>query len=201
MEILSFQQFKLLLEAEAEGDLEKQETETPAEPVEPPAPEEAPAEPTPAEPAAADAGSTSAPSMPSAPPSDPFAYASLPPDPNAPVATPQVKPIRFVLLDSDKEWHSTYDAGGGVKRFNEYEIEVADLEKWIDENGYSAEKDSIMKAFQGKKSLSSAVYNKLKSALRKESIGKDRGDIDIEYDDKLVPSTSDLNVVFVKHSD
>lgn len=200
MEILSFQQFKLLLEAEAEGDLEKQETETPAEPVEPPAPEEAPAEPAHSEPAA-DTDSTSAPSMPSAPPSDPFADASLPPDPNAPVATPQVKPIRFILLDSDKEWHFAYDDGGGVKRFNEYEIDPADLEKWIDENGYSAEKDSIMKAFQGKKTLSSAVYNKLKSALRKESIGKNRGDIDIEYDDKLVPSTSDLNVVFVKPSE
>lgn len=191
MEILSFQRFKLLLEAE--GDPETSETETPAEPVEPPAPEEAPA--------AAGTSSTSAPSTPSAPLSDPFADASLPPDPNAPVATPQDKSIRFVLLDSDEEWHSTYDDGGGVKRFNEYEIDPADLEKWIDENGYSAEKDSIMKAFQGKKTISSAVYNKLKSALRKESVGKDRGDIDIEYDDELVPSTSDLNVVFVKHSD
>lgn len=188
MEILNFQQFKLLLEAE--GDPETPDTETPAEPVEPPAPEEMSAEP---------AANIST-SVPSATPSDPFADASLPPDPNVPSAPTKASSIRFVLLDSDKEWHSTYDAGGGVKRFNEYEVEIADLEKWIDENGYSAEKESIMKAFQGKRTISSAVYTKLKSALHRESIGKDLGDIDIEYDDKLIPSTSDLNVVFVKHS-
>lgn len=194
MEILSFEKFKLLLEAEGDP-----ETEAPAaEPVEPPAPEEAAPADTPVDSAPAD---TSAPaSSPSAPPTDPFADASLPPDPNAPAAQGQSKSIKFVLLDSDKDWHSTYDDGGGVKRFTEYEIEQADLEKWIDENGLSAEKAQIVNAFQGKKTISANVYSKLKSALRKDSIGKDRGDIDIEYDDKGVPSTSDLNVVFVKHT-
>ncbi len=45
------------------------------------------------------------------------------------------------------------------------------------------------------------AYDKLKKSLRGDSIGKDRGDIDIEYDDKHIPSTSDLNVIFVKKSD
>lgn len=193
MEILSFERFKLLLEAE--GDPET--TETPVEPVEPPAPEEAaPAEP--AEPAPTDSPAAASPST---PPSDPFASASLPPDPNAPVAAGPATTIKFVLLDPDKDWHSTYDDGGGVKRFTEYEIESSDLEKWIDENGLSAEKDQIMKAFQGKKGIPTSAYDKIKSALRKDSIGKDLGDIDIEYDDKTIPSTSDLNVVFVKKAD
>lgn len=191
MEILDFQKFKMLLEAEGD-DAPTEETQP--EPVEPPAPEEAaPAEPT-SEPASTD--STTAPIA-----SDPFASATLPPDPNAPVAAGPSSTIKFVMLDADKDWHSTYDDGGGVKRFTEYELETSDLDKWIEENGLSADKEAILNSLQGKKTMPVDAYDKLKKSLRSDSIGKDRGDIDIEYDEKKVPSTSDLNVIFVKKSD
>lgn len=193
MEILDFHRFKMLLEAE--GD-ETPAEETPAEPVEPPAPEEVPAD----DSAAPPATDTSSPA-PSAPAADPFASAELPPDPNAPVAAAPSSTVKFVMLDSDRDWHSTYDDGGGVKRFTEYELETGDLEKWIDQNGLSADKEQILQSFQGKKAMPQSAYDKLKKSLRGDSIGKDRGDIDIEYDDKKIPSTSDLNVVFIKKAD
>ena len=198
MEILDFQRFKLLLEAEEETQAE----ETQPEPVEPPAPEEVPAEPTDDTASAPTPTDTSSSGSASTPPaSDPFSSATLPPDPNAPVETTPSSMIKFVMLDPDKDWHSEYDDGGGIKRFPEYEVDAADLAKWIDSNGLTGEKDQIMQAFQGKKSMSNEAYDKLKKALKGDSLGKERGDLDIEYDEKSIPSTTDLNVVFVKKAD
>ena len=193
MEILDFHRFKMLLEAE--GD-EAPAEETQPEAVEPPAPEEVAADPV-ADVPMPDTGFAGA----SPVSADPFASAALPPDPNAPAPAAQSSTVKFVMLDTDKDWHSTYDDGGGVKRYSEYELETGDVEKWIEENGLSAEKEQIMQSFQGKKAMPAAAYDKLKKSLRSDSIGKDRGDIDIDYDDKGVPATSDLNVVFIKKAD
>ena len=194
MEILNFNSFKLLLEAEGDPE-ELAAAEQSAETSEPPAPEDAEATDAPVDAPATDTSSAPAPS---APATDPFADATLPPDAAAPIVTDKSSIVRLVLLDKDKEWHSGYDDGGGVKRFTEYEITLPDLDKWVTDNGLDAEKDKITQAIQGKKPMPDAVYDKLRKSLRADTIGKDRGDIDIDYDSKNVPSTGDLDVIFVK---
>ncbi len=187
MGILDFRQFKLLLEAD--------EAPTPP-PVEPPPAEITPA---PSEPAPLPDENSMPPTDMGVPSSDPFAASVLPVDPNAPVAGPSDgSDINIVLLDHDKKWHSKYTDGGGVKRYKEYQIKQVDLDKWITDNQLDSKKVEIVDALRGKGFLDKEVYDKLKSASSAKKLGIDKGDIDIEFDGKLVPFTNKLNVNFIK---
>ena len=187
MNILSFERFKLLLEAEGDAPEET--------PVEPPAAEESPA---PAEPAPAPAEPAPAPDASAPATVDPLASLSLPADPTAPAAPTSTASLKLVFLNNDHPWHSQYADGGGVKRFKEYEILQADLEKWITENGLDAKKDEIIQAANGKKSIDPDTFTKLKSALSAGKFGTDRGDVDVEFDNNNSPSTNKLDLIFIK---
>ncbi|CAB4219224.1 hypothetical protein UFOVP1604_307 [uncultured Caudovirales phage] len=188
MEILDFRRFKLLLEADEPAP-------TPP-PVEPPAAEITPA---PSEPAPLPDENSMPPTDMGVPPTDPFATAELPPDPNAPVPTAgQTGDINIVLIDDDKKWHSKYTGGGGVKRYKEYQVKQVDLDKWITDNQLDSKKVDITDALRGKGFLDKEVYDKLKSAMAAKKLGIDKGDIDIDFDAKLVPSTNQLEVNFIK---
>jgi hypothetical protein len=191
MEILDFRQFKLLLEAD-------EPAATPP-PVEPPSPTETDTAPA-AEPAPAPAENSPAPASPiDAPSTDPFATAELPPDPNAPAPTSgQTGDINLVLIDADKKWHSQYTGGGGVKRYKEYQVKQVDLDKWITDNQLDPKKAEIVDALRGKGFLDKEIYDKLKSAMSAKKLGIDKGDIDIDFDAKLSPSTNQLDVNFIK---
>jgi hypothetical protein len=191
MEILDFRRFKLLLEADEPAP-------TPP-PVEPPSSTETEAAPLPDENAPAPVSSPD-PAASIAPPStDPFATAELPPDPNAPVPTAgQTGDINIVLVDDDKKWHSKYTGGGGVKRYKEYQVKQVDLDKWITDSQLDSKKSDITDALRGKGFLDKEVYDKLKSAMAAKKLGIDKGDIDIEFDAKLSPSTNKLEVNFIK---
>lgn len=191
MEILSFQKFKLLLEAEETQDPAQVDSAPVEDETEPLDNQEPPVDST-------QTDSSTSTSTSSGIPTDPFASATLPPDPNQPI--PQANPteIKFIMLDPDQEWHSEYDDGGGVRRFSEYEVTQSDLDKWIEDTGLFAEKDKIMKAFQGDKGLSLEIFDKLKKSLNSEELGKNLGDLDIEYDENGDPSTGELEVVFIK---
>jgi hypothetical protein len=182
MEILSFDKFKLLLEAD--------EAAPAAEPAAEPAP--------PADPIA----STPPPPMPDlggAPMSDPLAGATLPPDPNAPTPTAGASVFKVVFLDSEKPWHSKYADGGGVKRYKEYEISQADLDKWITDSKLDANKDALSQAIGGKNPIEKTLFDKLKAAANSNKLGKDRGDVDVDYDTKQIPSTAKLDLIFVTY--
>jgi hypothetical protein len=182
MEILSFDKFKLLLEAD--------EAAPAAEPAAEPAP--------PADPIA----STPPPPMPDlggAPMSDPLAGATLPPDPNAPAPTAGASVFKVVFLDSEKPWHSKYADGGGVKRYKEYEISQADLDKWITDSKLDANKDALSQAIGGKNPIEKTLFDKLKAAANSNKLGKDRGDVDVDYDTKQIPSTAKLDLIFVTY--
>ena len=188
MGILDFRQFKLLLEAD--------EAPTPP-PVEPPPAETAPAPP--AELAPLPDENSAPPIDAGLPPSDPFAASVLPADPNTPTETSgQTSDINVVLLDVDKKWHSKYTDGGGVKRYKEYQIKQADLDKWITDNQFDSKKVEIIDALRGKGFLDKEVYDKLKSSASAKKLGIDKGDIDIEFDGKLTPFTNKLDVNFIK---
>lgn len=198
MEILSFQKFKLLLEAEETQDPAQVDGAPVEDETEPLDNQEPPVDSTQTD----TQTSTSTPtSTSSGIPTDPFASATLPPDPNQPIPQANSTEIKFVMLDPDKEWHSEYDDGGGVRRFSEYEVTQSDLDKWIEDNGLSAEKDKIIKAFKGDIGLSRELFDKLKKSLNSEELGKNLGDLDIEYDEKDDPSTGELEVVFIKKAD
>ena len=184
MEILSFENFKLILEAE--GDLN---AGTPPAGAETPPPTDAPA-PDLGAPASLDLG---------APPpmGGDLGAPALPPDPNAPIQTGP-PPIRMAFLDPSEPWHSEYSNGGGVKRFTEYEISQADLDKWITDSKLDAKKEEFMKAVSAKEPMARDLYDKLKSDFIAKKIGVNKGDIDIEYDNKKIPSTSNLEVNFIK---
>lgn len=180
MEILSFEKFKLLLEAD----------EAPATPA-PDLPPPAAPEPPPSAPPLPDLGAT--------PMSDPLAGATLPPDPNAPAPTAATSTFRVVFLENEKPWHSKYADGGGVKRYTEYEIAQADLDKWIADSKLDANKEEISQAITGKKPIGKDVFDKLKTAATSNKLGKNRGDVDVDYDTKMIPSTSKLDLVFITH--
>lgn len=191
MEILNFKQFKLLLEAD-------EPTPIPP-PVEPPSPTETEAAPLPDENSPAPISSPDPTASIATPSTDPFATAELPPDPNAqPVAASQTGDINIVLVDDDKKWHSKYTGGGGVKRYKEYQLKQADLDKWITDNQLDSKKVDITDALRGKGFLDKEVYDKLKSAMSGKKLGIDKGDIDIDFDAKLSPSTNKLDVNFIK---
>jgi hypothetical protein len=173
MKILKFEEYRLVLEAEIDA--------TP-EPVEP-LPQTSPTQP----------------SQPSPSPLPDFGEPStLPPDPNAPVVNNAPVNIKLVMLDPDRKWHTSYTDGGGVKRYPEYEIVPADLEKWITDSNLTAQRDAIMQAIQGKKSMDKEIFTKFKSALATSKLGKNRGDLDIQYDPNKEPSTTNLDIIFVK---
>jgi len=183
MEILSFDKFKLLLEEEETAPA----PEPAAEPA--PAPEADPLSSPPPPP----------PDLGGAPMSDPLAGATLPPDPNAPAPTATTSVFKVVFLDADKPWHSKYADGGGVKRYKEYEINQADLDKWITDSKLDTNKDDLSQAVSGKKQIEKTLFDKLKGAATSNKLGKDRGDVDVDYDTKLIPSTAKLDLIFVTH--
>lgn len=178
MEILSFNKFKLLLEADE------------AAPAPPPAAEPAPpADPLASAPPSMDFGAD--------PMSDPLAGATLPPDPNAPAPTVGQSVFKVVFLDSAKPWHSKYADGGGVKRYKEYEINQADLDKWITDSKLDANKEDLSQAVSGMKPIEKTLFDKLKTAATSNKLGKDRGDVDVDYDTKQIPSTAKLDLIFI----
>lgn len=183
MEILSFERFKLLLEADEPAP-------------EPPAPE---AEPSSPEPAPTPEPTATPPGAESPLPFDPLAGAALPPDPNASAIMPVETSMNVVFLDPNKPWHFNYTEGGGVKRYSEYEIEQAELDKWITDSNLESQRDDILQAITGKKPIDKAVFDKIKTAAASKKLGKNRGDIDVNYDSKMTPSISKLNVIFVTH--
>lgn len=172
MEILNFNEFKLLLEAD--GDIASSA----------PAPN-------------ADPFAAATPAPPVTPTADPFASPELPPDPNAPLPTDEPPAIKLVFLDKDHSWHSQYADGGGVKRFTEYQINNADLDSWITNNNLTSSRDQIYNAIEKAEPLPSTIYDKLKAELSSNKLGKDLGSIDIDYDNQKVPSVNDLNVIFI----
>jgi hypothetical protein len=43
-------------------------------------------------------------------------------------------------------------------------------------------------------------YDKLKNAVSSSKLGKERGELDVDYDGKGIPSTGQLDVIFIKKS-
>jgi hypothetical protein len=86
---------------------------------------------------------------------------------------------------------------GRIKRFTEYRIMNSDLEKWITDNNLESNKDEIMSGVYGKEKINKDLISKLTSDIDSEKLGSSLGDVDIQFDDKQVPSTGDLNLMFV----
>jgi len=195
MKILNFSEFKLLLEA----DSSTQAAPAAADPSNPPQAGTSGTAGSSIPPPSPSSGGSSGPTSMPPPPNTSFNSGSeLPADPNAPVASAEAEPIRLIFVDQSEPWHTKYSDGGGMKRYQDYELTMDELEQWITSSGLEANHDEIINAVQGTAPLASALYGKFKEAITKKKLGKDRGDIDIEYDSKDHPSTSDLDVVFVK---
>ena len=186
VKILEFKEFKkkLALIREAEGDT----PDAADAPAAPPAPA-----PAPAAPAAPDMGAPA-----------PAPGGELPPDPNAAPPTPNAEgDMRFVFIDDaeKKPWHGNHDADGGTKRFTQYSITKDDLTKWLDAHEFEKDQELIMAAFTGKREVPEKVYSILKKEVKSGMLGTDKGTLDIKFDsDKKFdnPSTTDLNIVFLK---
>lgn len=178
MRILEFKEFKnLLLEDE---------------PAAPPAPDAAIPPPPPP-----------APDMAMSPPAPDMA-AGLPPDPNAaPVAPSANTSLKFIFIQDaeNKKWFGSHDGQGGVKRFTQYEIEPEALTKWLEAHKMESDKDLVMAALAGRRSFPANIYSEFKEEVKDGLLGVDKGTVDITFDsDKNFnnPSTSDLDVVFLK---
>jgi hypothetical protein len=187
MEILNFAEFKRSFIFEAEGDAD--DNASISEPAADPAAFTPVADDTMAPPVTSSG-------IPPAP-TDPAAMA-LPPDPNAPQVSAGDGITKLVFLDTDKKWHSQYADGGGVRRYVEYELAPADIDKFIADNNLTDKRDDLMQAMQGKKSMDAAAYDKLKNEVASSKLGKERGELDVDYDSKGIPSTSQLDVIFIK---
>jgi len=184
VKILEFKEFKrqLGLLLEAEGD-----TPDAAD-----APAAAPATPPPAPaPPAPDFGA-------------PAPGGELPPDPAAQPPVPNAESeARFVFIDDakDKPWHGNHDENGGTKSFTQYSVTPEDLAKWLDVHEFENDAELVNAAIAGKREMPEKVYVILKNEVKKGTLGTDKGTIDIKFDSDSNfsnPSTSDLNVVFLK---
>ena len=197
MKILNFSEFKLLLEADSSTQAVSA-TATNSTPTQGTSGTAGTAGSSIPPPSPSSGGSSGPTSMPPPPNTSFNSGQELPVDPNAQIETPEAEPIKLIFVDQSEPWHTKYSDGGGMKRYKDYELTMDELENWITTSGLDANHDEIINADQGTAPLSSALYGKLKEAITKKKLGKDRGDIDIEYDSNEHPSTSDLDVVFVK---
>lgn len=187
MSILNFNQFKLLLEADEVPPVSG------AAPTDQPSPDVAGAQSAPT----TDAGGTTSFTPP--PPSfSPEPISELPPDPNAPAATPEPKTNRFVFASDSKDWHLEYSEGGGVKRYTEYELMPGELDQWITSSGLDANRNEILNAVNVGTPLAKDLYEKLRTAVKEKKLAKDRGIIDIEEDASGKTSTNDLEIILLR---
>jgi hypothetical protein len=187
VKILEFKEFKrrLQLIREAEGDTpDAADAPAAAPPPPPPAPTASPA-----------------PDLGAAPTGE------LPPDPNAAPASPGAETdMRFVFMDEpkDKKWRGHHDKDGGTKRFTQYAVTKDELTKWLDVHDYAEEQELIMAALSGKREMPKKIYFDIKNEVERGILGTDKGTIDINFDSEKDfdnPSTTDLDVVFLKPSD
>jgi hypothetical protein len=180
MDILGFDEFKLLLEAEDPLSA------TPSLPASPASDVPPPSTPTPAP---SDLGT---------------APAALPPDPNAPAAGPEEPTGKKFIFIQDahlKKWHGDSDNEGGTKRFTEYEVSDEELGKWLETHDDDDQAELIKAALDGKRPMPQSVYHKFKKEVLDGTLGADKGTIDVIFDsDKNYdnPTTSNLDVVFLK---
>jgi hypothetical protein len=49
------------------------------------------------------------------------------------------------------------------------------------------------------KPIEKTLFDKLKTAATSNKLGKDRGDVDVDYDTKQIPLTSKLDLIFITH--
>lgn len=132
---------------------------------------------------------------------DEMALPELPPDPalaDSPAAANTIK-YTFVFIDADKEWAAEYPTGGGVKKYKRYEVKDSDLTEWITAAKLTEKAEEIKDGLTGKNEMSREVYYKFKQALRDESLQyKEMAELDVEYDEDLVPYTENLDCTFLK---
>lgn len=176
--ILEFKEFKKLLFEADETETVAPASEPPAGPPPPPAPEVA----------APDLGMPA----PDTPPAE------------APTAEPTPSDeMKFIFIKDakSKKWHGTHSSEGGVKRFTQYAVTADELTKWLDVHKFDADKDIALASLAGKRDMPNEVYSTFKREVEDGSLGSEKGTIDIKFDSDTKfdnPSTSDLNVVFLK---
>lgn len=125
-----------------------------------------------------------------------------PGDPNAtpaggaPVAS---KKYTFVFISAEKDWAAEYPTGGGIKKYKRYQVDSADLDKWIESKNLTAKAEEIKNSLTGDTEMPKDLYFKFKQGLRdKELKYKELGELDVEYDIDLTPYTDMLDVTFLK---
>jgi hypothetical protein len=184
--ILEFKEFKQLLEADETdaAGLTAPASEPPAGPPPPPTPEVA----------APDFG---------IPPPDAAPVDAAPAEPTAePTPADEMKFV-FIQDAKSKKWHGHHGLDGGVKKFTQYSVTADEITKWLDVHKFDADKDVVMASLVGKREMPEDVYSTFKKEVQDGSLGSDKGSIDIKFDSDSNfnnPSTTDLNVVFLKHN-
>jgi len=128
----------------------------------------------------------------------------LPPDPNAPAAAPgSEEEAKFIFIDDaeKKPWYGNHNQDGGTKRFTQYSIPKEDLIKWLDVHEFENDQELVTASLAGKRDMPKKVYDILKKEVKDGTLGTDKGTVDIKFDSEKnfdKPSTTDLNVIFLK---
>lgn len=112
---------------------------------------------------------------------------------------PNSKKYTFVFIDADKGWAAEYPTGGGIKKYKRYEVSDADLTKWLESVKLTDKADDFKDALTGEKDFEKKEFYQFKQALRDKTLDyKELGDLDVEYDENMVPYTNDIDVTFLK---
>lgn len=112
---------------------------------------------------------------------------------------PNSKKYVFIFIDADKGWAAEYPTGGGIKKYKRYEVSDADLTKWLEDSKLSDKAQEFKEALTGEKDFEKKEFYQFKQALRDKSLHfKELGDLDVEYDEHMVPYTNDIDVTFLK---
>jgi hypothetical protein len=116
-----------------------------------------------------------------------------------PAAPAAAKKYVFIFITADKDWAAEYPTGGGIKKYKRYQVNSADLDKWIEEKKLTSRAEEIKDSLTGEKEMEKDLFFTLKQGLRDKSLEyKELGEIDVEYDSDNTPYTDNLDVTFLK---
>jgi hypothetical protein len=139
--------------------------------------------------------------------------------PAAPAApAPTIKKYEFLFMtgvDDAGTSRRKYPDGSTIIEYPSYSISAEDLSKWMDDNIISTDsnklnpseievrKNNILELIKGtKENISNEdlpFIEKLKNAVSANLIGKKEPDITVVYTKDGDPTTTDVNVTFIKH--
>lgn len=135
-------------------------------------------------------------------------------DAGLPAAAPKSEDYYFLFLDEDQRGEYKYPDGSSTSAIQSYQISQADLNKWLDsnvtshdknelsDNAIKVKKDTLKEYIAGDKNQLSPedkhYAHKFKNSVLSDQLAKKAGNVDVIFSkDKNEPTTDAFNTTFI----